>query len=135
MRHGLAGPCRRNRGWVSRPWRLLLLALAIVAAAWPSAAGPPAALAAEVSAAGEPSNVEIGIAYGTEKRHWLEWAVKEFAQSPEGRGIRVNLIPFGSMEAAHAILGGDEKINVWRRPAASTATRSSATGRPSTPAK
>ena len=57
--------------------------------------------------------VEIGVAYGTEKRHWLEAAVKEFAAAPEGKRIRVNLIPMGSLEAAHAILGGDKSIHVW----------------------
>jgi Ca-activated chloride channel family protein len=58
-------------------------------------------------------SVEIGIAYGTEKRSWLEWAVREFAATSEGRGIRVNLIPMGSVESAHAILDGDERIHVW----------------------
>lgn len=57
--------------------------------------------------------VEIGIAYGTEKKRWLEWAVKEFEKTPEGASIAVNLIPMGSLEGAQAILGGDERIHVW----------------------
>jgi len=57
--------------------------------------------------------VEIGIAYGTEKQRWLEWAVSEFAKTSEGKRITVNLIPMGSLEGAHAILGGDKRINVW----------------------
>ena len=57
--------------------------------------------------------VEIGIAYGTEKQRWLEWAVAEFAKTSEGKHINVNLIPMGSLEGAHAILGGDKRINVW----------------------
>ena len=57
--------------------------------------------------------VKIGVAYGTEKRNWFEWAVKEFASSEDGRKIRVKLIPTGSMEAAHRILSGDKEIHVW----------------------
>ena len=57
--------------------------------------------------------IEIGIAYGTEKRSWLEWATREFAATGEGRRIGVNLIPLGSVESAHAILDGDQRIHVW----------------------
>jgi hypothetical protein len=56
---------------------------------------------------------EIGIAYGTEKKSWLEWAAREFAQTDEGRKIKVNLLPMGSLEGAQALLAGDQKINVW----------------------
>ena len=57
--------------------------------------------------------VEIGIAYGTEKKEWLKWSVDQFAQAPEGKNIKVNLLPFGSLEGAQAIVKGNEKINVW----------------------
>ena len=57
--------------------------------------------------------VEIGIAYGTEKQRWLEWAVTEFAKTSDGKHIKVNLIPMGSLEGAHALLSGDQRINVW----------------------
>jgi ABC-type Fe3+ transport system substrate-binding protein len=60
--------------------------------------------------------VELGIAYGTEKKDWLEWAVAEFAKTPEGKQIKINLIPMGSVEGADAILKQDDaakKINVW----------------------
>lgn len=57
--------------------------------------------------------VEIGIAYGTEKQRWLQWAAGEFAKTPEGRGIRINLIPLGSLEGAQAILAGDSRIDAW----------------------
>jgi ABC-type Fe3+ transport system substrate-binding protein len=63
------------------------------------------------SSSGAP--VEIGIAYGTEKQRWMEWAVQQFAQTAEGKRIKVTLIPKGSLEAAQAILAGDEKIDVW----------------------
>jgi hypothetical protein len=57
--------------------------------------------------------VEIGIAYGTEKRYWLEWAVEEFAATEEAQKIQVRLIPMGSLESAHAIVEGDQRIHVW----------------------
>jgi ABC-type glycerol-3-phosphate transport system substrate-binding protein len=57
--------------------------------------------------------VEIGIAYGTEKQRWLEWAVQEFAKTKDGKHIKVNLIPMGSLEGAHALLNGDQRIHVW----------------------
>jgi len=59
------------------------------------------------------NNATIGVAYGTEKRNWLEWAVQEFAKSKEGKNITVNLIPMGSLEGAHAIINGDQRINAW----------------------
>src|SRR5262245_7756102 len=57
--------------------------------------------------------VEIGIAYGTEKQRWLEWAVAEFAKTSDGKRIRINLIPMGSLEGAHALISGDQRIQVW----------------------
>lgn len=57
--------------------------------------------------------VEIGLAYGTEKKSWLEWAVQEFAKTPDGKKIKVNLIPKGSQEGAQALLSGDKNINAW----------------------
>lgn len=58
--------------------------------------------------------VEIGIAYGTEKRNWLEWAVKEFAATPAGQRIKINLIPKGSLEGAQAVWRDkDKRIHVW----------------------
>lgn len=57
--------------------------------------------------------VTIGVAYGTEKRTWLTWAVEQFAQTKDGAKIEVKLIPLGSIEAAHAIVKGDQSINVW----------------------
>jgi Ca-activated chloride channel family protein len=63
--------------------------------------------------------VEIGIAYGTEKQKWLEWAVGEWEKTPDGRRIKVNLIPMGSLEGARAVVSGDTRINVWS-PASAT---------------
>jgi ABC-type Fe3+ transport system substrate-binding protein len=58
-------------------------------------------------------HAEIGIAYGTEKQRWLEWAVQEFAKTGDGKQIKVNLIPMGSIEGAHALLAGDKRIHAW----------------------
>ena len=70
--------------------------------------GLPAALTV-----GSGKDVQIGIAYGTEKQRWLEWAVEQFKSTSEGSHIHVNLIPMGSLEGAHAALNGDQRIQVW----------------------
>jgi ABC-type Fe3+ transport system substrate-binding protein len=65
------------------------------------------------SLTGGGEQVELGIAYGTEKQRWLEWAVQEFSKTRDGKRIKVNLIPMGSLEGAHALLNGDQRIQVW----------------------
>lgn len=55
----------------------------------------------------------IGIAYGTEKERWLEWAVEEFAKTDAGKKIEIDLIPMGSVEGGQAVLAEDERIHVW----------------------
>jgi len=62
---------------------------------------------------GSSTQTEIGIGYGTEKQRWLEWAVQEFAKTRDGKRIKVNLIPMGSLEGAHALLNGDQRLHVW----------------------
>lgn len=64
------------------------------------------------SSSGDPE-VRVGVAYGTEKRRWLEWAVAEFAKTEEGEEIGIDLIPMGSLEGAQAVLAKDERIHVW----------------------
>lgn len=59
------------------------------------------------------SKVRVGIAYGTEKERWLQWAAAEFAKSKEGEGVEIDLIPMGSLEGAQALLRSDERIQVW----------------------
>src|SRR5215831_13014760 len=76
--------------------------------------GPQGGAAASfTSVFGTKVKAEIGVAYGTEKQRWLEWAVDEFAKSPRGSQIKVNLIPMGSIESAHALLAGDQRIVAW----------------------
>lgn len=65
------------------------------------------------SGLGSGKDVEFGIAYGTEKQRWLEWAVEQYGSTPEGKHTRINLIPMGSMEGAHAAIQGDQRIQVW----------------------
>jgi len=62
---------------------------------------------------GDAPAAEIGIAYGTEKKRWLEWAASEFAKTRDGERIKVNLIPMGSLEGAQAVLGNDQRIHAW----------------------
>jgi Ca-activated chloride channel family protein len=62
---------------------------------------------------GAKGGAEIGLAYGTEKQRWLEWAVSEYRKTSAGRNAKINLIPMGSLEGAHAILGGDQRIHAW----------------------
>jgi len=62
------------------------------------------------------NTVEIGIAYGTEKKEWLEWAVREFNQTEAGKKVKIQLIPMGSVEGAEVLLKQTEaakKIQVW----------------------
>jgi Bacterial extracellular solute-binding protein len=65
------------------------------------------------SSASSGDKVEIGIAYGTEKKLWLEAAVDAFSRTDDGKGISINLIPMGSLEGAQALLSGDQRIDVW----------------------
>ncbi|MBO0910867.1 MAG: substrate-binding domain-containing protein [Acidobacteria bacterium] len=95
---------------------ILLFILACIAGAYYLFAGKKSFQATKDAASsvlGGGPPVEIGIAYGTEKQRWLEWAVGEFSKTPEGRRIKVNLIPMGSLEGAHAVLAGDQRIHVW----------------------
>ena len=69
----------------------------------------PGASSRETSS--DQSPVEIGIAYGTEKERWLQRAVEDFAKADPG--IKINLIPLGSLEGAQAVLGDDARIHVW----------------------
>src|SRR5262249_29604455 len=42
------------------------------------------------------------------------WAVQDFAATPEGQRIKINLIPKGSLEGAQAIYRDEDKrIHVW----------------------
>jgi serine/threonine protein kinase len=58
--------------------------------------------------------IEIGIAYGTEKQGWFKEAVTDFAATPEGKDIKINLIPMGSVEGGQAVAKNeDQRIHVW----------------------
>jgi eukaryotic-like serine/threonine-protein kinase len=63
----------------------------------------------------DPSPVELNIAYGTEKKKWLEAAAKQFLETPEGRGIAINLIGRGSVQGADDVMNGPSPrpIHVW----------------------
>jgi Ca-activated chloride channel family protein len=75
----------------------------------------PSSTSADASPAADRGgyDVQIGVAYGTEKQRWLQSAVEQFAQTRDGKRIRVDLIPMGSIEASQAIVRGDERIHAW----------------------
>jgi Ca-activated chloride channel family protein len=62
-----------------------------------------------------PEPVLINIAYGTEKKKWLEAALEDYLKTPAGQGVRINLIGMGSVEGAKAVLDGPSPvpIHVW----------------------
>ncbi len=57
--------------------------------------------------------ITVRMAYGTEKKRWLQWAVGEFSKTKDGGKIAIELIPMGSLEGARATIDGTEKIHVW----------------------
>ena len=74
--------------------------------------------AGEAPTAAEP--VVVNIAYGTEKKKWLEDALAEFLKTPAGQGVDIKLIGMGSVEGAMAVLDGPKPkesphlpIHVW----------------------
>jgi len=91
--------------------------------AWPHGSLPPAAFALLLCAsckrttAPAPDAVHVSIAYGSEKKSWLEEQAAAFARSAPrtkaGRAIVVEPRAFGSGEAAQAILSGDLKPTVY----------------------
>lgn len=88
-----------NWGWLSPPK--------------PEPAGDNVADLAMIS--GSRKQVELNIAYGTDQREWLEQAVRGFAETPDGRSVKVRLHGMGSLEAAQTILNGEKPIpfHVW----------------------
>jgi hypothetical protein len=75
---------------------------------------------ADSTAAQTAEPVVINIAYGTEKRRWLETALHDYRETSESRGVTIHLIGMGSVEGANAVLGGPkpaepphEPIHVW----------------------
>ncbi len=97
----------------------LLFVAACLYGAWTlyqrSRSGPdaPGESSASDSGLAPGSGVRLGIAYGTEKERWLQWAKGEFEKTSAGKRVRIDLIPMGSLEGAQAILASDERIQVW----------------------
>jgi ABC-type Fe3+ transport system substrate-binding protein len=79
----------------------------------PGGGGSAAAPGAPAAREADPGKTTVGIAYGTEKERWLQWAAGEFAKTEDGGRIRIDLIPMGSLEGAQAVLAGDTRIQVW----------------------
>ena len=109
---------------------LLFIAACLVGGGWlllkrqdPGAGAPSVAVAGGTAApsgtatavpdAPAGAAVEINFAYGTEKERWLKWAVGEFANTREGKRVRIKLIPLGSLEGAQAALNPEKQIHLW----------------------
>lgn len=121
-----------NKGLTPFGWFAVLLFVGCCAGgAWwyfSGRGGGPSTVAAAVSgnqtlaavpgsgpAADKPSpstqEVAVSIAYGTEKKRWLEWAVEEFRKS--NPTVKITLLPYGSIEAAKEIPTSSKKIHGW----------------------
>lgn len=108
---------------------MALFVVGCLTGAWYFLAGPGASTKAGSSPAPGTGNAPsdptkqttLTIAYGTEKKQWLEWAVAEFAKTPAGRDTAITLLPLGSLEGAQAIIRNDKPIHAWA-PASSTFT-------------
>src|SRR5262249_57542677 len=61
---------------------------------------------------GSGDQIEVGITYGTEKQRWLEWAVQEFAKTRDGKRIKMNLIPMGTLEGPHPLINPANAIQL-----------------------
>ncbi len=79
--------------------------------------------------------IVLNIAYGTEKKKWLQTALEDYLKTPASQGVRINLLGMGSVEGANAVLDGPEpaaaptsRSTSGRPPAASTATCSRQNG-------
>jgi Ca-activated chloride channel family protein len=59
--------------------------------------------------------IELRIAYSSEKKAWLEWALgnAKDLRTPSGRPIKIDARAFGSGEAAQAILDGSFRAHVF----------------------
>lgn len=74
---------------------------------------PSPSAATDTKPAAEGKTLTLRIAYGTEKTRWFKWAEEEFAKTKAGAGIKLDLVPKGSLEGARATVEGKEKIHVW----------------------
>lgn len=113
-------PARLRRRAITAIVLLVAIALPIVLLLINSRSSSPGGAAAidtsvapAVNPDPSPAIIHVGVAYGTEKRDWFTWAGGAFAKTPEARGVQIDLLPMGSLEAAQAIIRGDSAIQVW----------------------
>jgi serine/threonine-protein kinase len=86
----------------------------------PAGGGAPPGPGAGSAPAPATEPVLLNIAYGTEKKKWLETALSDYLKTPAARGVEINLIGMGSAEGASAVLDGPkpaapphQPIHVW----------------------
>src|SRR5262245_51593572 len=100
-----------SRKWM---WAVLIAGVCgLIAMVATRATTKPSSSSLAVSPVSSSEKIRIGLAYGTEKEAWLNWAVAEFAKTPAGANIQIDLKPLGSIEAANAIAKDDKSITAW----------------------
>ncbi|MCI0618027.1 substrate-binding domain-containing protein, partial [bacterium] len=57
--------------------------------------------------------IDLGIAYSSDKKNWLESIIRDFQATAQGRNCNLQLFNMGYSEALRTILSGNEKIHVW----------------------
>ncbi len=57
--------------------------------------------------------VQLVVAYGSEKRRWLQWAHEEYRKTRQGQRVKIDLVARGSRESAEQIVAGELKAHVW----------------------
>jgi len=59
------------------------------------------------------ADVRIGVAFSPEKIEWTRKAIDQFAQTPAGKGISIDVLPMNAPEGMNALLKSDERITLW----------------------
>lgn len=59
------------------------------------------------------AKIQIGAAFSPEKIEWTRRALDQFQATPVGQGIDVELLTMNAPEGLCAVLGGDQRIQLW----------------------
>jgi serine/threonine protein kinase/ABC-type Fe3+ transport system substrate-binding protein len=60
-----------------------------------------------------PAEVKIGIAFSPEKIDWVRLAIDQFAQTPAGKGVNIEVLTMNAPEGMNAVLSNDKRIMLW----------------------
>jgi len=61
----------------------------------------------------ETDRIKLALPCSPEKIEWLKWALKKFAETPEGKGVDVSVVTMNAEEGMQALLAGDERFTLW----------------------